>query len=459
MINISLRRSLFYSTAIAAMTLAGGHGAMAAVTLGGGSTLAAIDYDNEFSIFGTGSNFTYCSIGSGAGTSAFVLNSDTPLEADAANCPSTIVAGKNVDYGASDAFIPSSSVTYFNASANAGPLIQVPSFGTPVTFALSNSLGTKSITANGAETLTDAQLCGIYSGVITDWHTIDSSIASGTTIKVAYRADSSGTSFLLTSHLAAVCPASTASAPGFTAAQLAAMPTTTFALSVYGVTLPTTLPTNPCGISSTVGSNSMPANFCAGTGSSGVEGIVTGTSNAIGYLSPDYTDISTLNQNTGGFPFVAQVTNNNNGSTYLPTVANTSAALGTITPPSGSAESIPANWAPLAPNPSTGYPVAGYTYLFFPTCYASSTNTNNVVGWLKDHYNSTGMNGTDYVDLITGSGFLPVPGSSDSAAPTAGSFAAAIISAFLTGDNQHLNIATVGVNGGNATRCTSPAGR
>ena len=122
-------------------------------------------------------------------------------------------------------------------------------------------------------------------------------------------------------------------------------------------------------------------------------------------------------------------------------------------------EAIPSNWAPLVAKPASGYPVAGYTYLFFPTCYASSTNTNNVVGWLEDHYNTTGSNGSNYVDLQTGSGFVPVAGVSDSAAPTASSFAAAIVSVFLVGDSQDLNIATVGVHGGNPTQCTTPAGR
>ena len=154
--NISLRQSLFCSTAIAAMALCGAHSAMAQKVLGGGSTLAALDYLTEFSDAGI-TGFTYCSVGSGAGTSAFVNDLDLPLEADTTRCPSSVVNAKSVDYGASDAFISQPNINTFNSSAHSGSLIQIPMFGTPVTMALATKLGNKTLTADGQETLSDAQ--------------------------------------------------------------------------------------------------------------------------------------------------------------------------------------------------------------------------------------------------------------------------------------------------------------
>lgn len=431
--NNTLRRSLFCSTAMLAFAAAGSHGAMAqsgTPVLGGGSTLQYLTIITEFNTATAGGDFTYCSVGSGDGTSAFVSNSDVPLAVDTTNCNG--ITGQTVDYGASDAFISSGNVTTFTSSAHAGGFIQIPIFGTPVTFPF--HLAGK--TTNGAETLTDAQICGIFAGQITDWHTIDSSIAAGTTIEVAYRSDGSGTSFLLTNHLKAVCP--TANSSAFSSTQISAMPTTTFA-SLF---------------------STVPSNFHAETGSGGIETYIAATSNATGYLTPDETAIS-VTGNNAGFPVVAAVINHNDTSSYLPTVSNTLTALGTITPPTGAAETTPSNWAPVVANPAHGYPVSGFTYWYLATCY-DATNGAGVVSdlknFLQEHYNiSNTAGGRTLVTDITNGGFVPVNGSSTTGVASA--YAAAINAAFLTGtDGEKLNIATVGSGSANST-CVSLAGR
>jgi phosphate transport system substrate-binding protein len=432
--NNSLRRSLFYSTAMMAFAAVGSHGAMAqsgATVLGGGSTLAFPTVNNlEFGTATAGSDFLYCSVGSGAGTTAFLTNNKAGLITDTVNCPSSAIpTGQAVDYGASDAFLPAGSTI----PASNGPIIQVPIFGTPVTFPFKLA----SHTTNGSETLTESQICGIFSGQITDWHTIDSTIASGTTIKVGYRLDSSGTSFLLTNNLKTVCPLVNSTA--FTNAQITAMPTTTFAATLF-----------PSGV---------PANFTGGTGSSGVQSIVKTTANSVAYLSPDYTAIS-VTGNTAGAPVVAAVTNRNDSTAYTPTVANTKTALGTITAPTGAAEKIQSNWAPQIPDPAHGYPVAGYTYWFMATCY-SATNSAGVapdlISFLKEHYNILNTaKGQSLVTDITNGGFVPVTGSSGNAVATG--FALAIYNAFLLGDTEKLNIANTGTGSANST-CVSLAGR
>jgi phosphate transport system substrate-binding protein len=433
--NNPLRRSLFYSTAMIAFAAVGSHGAMAqsgASVLGGGSTLAYPTVNNlEFNTATAGGDFTYCSVGSGAGTSAFVSNTDVPLAADAVNCKG--VTGQAVDYGASDAFISPGNVTTFGANAHAGPLIQVPIFGTPVTFPFKLA----GHTTNGSQTLTEAQLCGIFSGQITDWHTIDSTVASGTTIKVGYRLDSSGTSFLLTNNLKTICPIVNSTA--FTTTQLGTMPTTTFAASLF-----------PGGV---------PSNFTGGTGSTGVQTFVKNTANSVAYLSPDYTAIS-VTGNTAGAPVVAAVTNRRDGTPYTPTVAHTSTALGTITAPTGAAEKTQSNWAPQIPDPAHGYPVAGYTYWFLATCYNKTTSAgvaSDLISFLQEHYNiSNTAGGHTLVTDITNGGFVPVTGSS-ATAPATG-FAAAINTVFLLGDTQKLNVANTGTGSANST-CVTLAGR
>jgi phosphate transport system substrate-binding protein len=425
--NNSLRRSLFYSTAMIAFAAAGSHGAMAqsgATVLGGGSTLAFPTVNTlEFSTATAGGDFLYCSVGSGAGTTAFLTNNKAGLITDTVNCPSaSIPTGQAVDYGASDAFLPAGSTI----PAGNGPIIQVPIFGTPVTFPFKLA----SHTTNGSETLTESQICGIFSGQITDWHTIDSTIAAGTTIKVGYRLDSSGTSFLLTSNLKAVCP--TENSTAFTTAQLAAMPTTTFAASVF-----------PSGV---------PANFTGGTGSSGVQTIVKNTANSVAYLSPDFTAIS-VTGNTAGAPVVAAVTNRHDHTTYQPTGTNTSTALGSATAPTGTAEKIQSNWAPLVADPAQGYPIAGYTYWFTATCYNTTTNpgvASDLVSFLTEHYNiGNTTKGRALALEITNGGFVPV----------SATFATAINNAFLTGsDGEKLNISNAGSSNNNSA-CALLAGR
>jgi phosphate transport system substrate-binding protein len=436
--NNTLRWSLLYSTATAALLALGSQAAMAqtfANITGGGSTLAGPDYVNEFTddvnISGAGFDFqSYCLVGSGAGTSAFISNTAVPLHADAVNCASTVGP---IAYGMSDAVIGSADITHFQTTYNQ-PVIQLPTFGTPITFPF--NLAGK--TTDGAITLTDAQLCGIFSGAIIDWHTIDSSIASGTMIKVVYRTDGSGTSFLTLNHLKAVCPATTPTVSGgvttingFTSTQLAAMPTTTFA-NVF-----------PGGV---------PSNFIGASGSGGVETSITGTSNSVGYLSPDWTDIA-LNNSAGNFPHVAKVHNDQNNTDYLPTVSDTTTALGSIAIPTGTDTSDQTKWAPLVPQPTAGYPIVGWTQMFVATCYSTTGVSADLINFLKDHYNISGQGG-QLVQDITGNGFVPVPGENTGTTPATG-FAAAIDTVFLTGDSNYLNIADTGVGSANATRCNA----
>jgi hypothetical protein len=157
---------------------------------------------------------------------------------------------------------------------------------------------------------------------------------------------------------------------------------------------------------------------------------------------------------------VTSVVNRNDTTAYTPTVANTSTALGTITAPTGAAETTQSNWAPQIADPAHGYPVAGYTYWFLATCYNKTTSAgvaSDLIGFLQEHYNITNSaGGRALVTDVTNGGFVPVTGSSTGGSATG--FAAAINSVFLVGDTQHLNVANTGTGSANST-CVSLAGR
>jgi phosphate transport system substrate-binding protein len=412
--QVSSRRSLLLSTAVGA--LLSSTAAMAATPLGGGSTLAAPTYEAEFPIdhgvgySGAGPSYTYCAVGSGAGHSAFLTNSVTPLNTTPNQCyPNFTAVSGPVLYGAADSTLATSDVTTFQ-SAFGQPLIQIPIMGTPITLPFNLS----GVTTNGGINLTSQDVCGIMSGKITDWSGITSHGTLSGAISVAYRSDGSGTSFLFTNRLKVTCNSINSK---FTTKQLALMPTQTFA-SLFGN-----------------GNPALPANFHAETGSGGVETFIVGTSNAFGYLSPDYTQISTHGQGING-PFVASY----NG--VLPTALNTNKALGTAPPPSGTAVSDPTAWVPLIPRPTTGYQIVGWTTWDMATCYATTAEANAVIGFVNDHLNGSGTLNNRLFPKIAAGGFVAVSGSFQSKVPTVGSMAAAIVNNFLTntsGNNLNIN--------------------
>jgi phosphate transport system substrate-binding protein len=464
-----------------------------ATIYGGGSSLAYPTYIAEYALFGGTKDkvvFSYPAAGSGAGQNGFLGNNPdyfNPINASTNTIgykSGTLTygpaIGTTVDFGASDAALTASqlsnpatgsypaankipepgtststgSPTFIPAgsiSAVDGPVIQIPTFGTPVTMAYNESGVTPApnyTAGTGGLVLTDAQICGIFSGKITDWNLIDSAIPSGTNINVVYRSDSSGTTFLLTQHLDAVCNSSNSN---FAASVLTA-PTKTFATLFATV----------------------PSSFTGESGSANVQGELMATTNSIGYLSPDYTDIApgSLNspKNAGftapaGFTIpagttlpVAAVVNPlaGSGSTaFFPTVANLTNGLlnplesdsfAELPPATKDNASDPLNWIPLVPQTTEGYSIVGYTTLDLSTCY-SATNSPNVaaqlIKYLKDIYKSSGP----YYTIITNNGFVPLPNTK--AAP----FVKAIQSDFLSNKSLY----NLDIN--DTTVCGSIAGR
>jgi ABC-type phosphate transport system substrate-binding protein len=427
------RKLLACSILAAALSTSAAH---AQTTLnGGGSSLAFPTYTAEFAAYTQAHptiKFSYAAVGSGSGQTAFLTNNITLFSSPPAGTQTygTIV-GSQVDFGASDAFLIASQLTnpatgsYGTStvgSAVDGPLIQVPTFGVPITLAY-NEPGASSLT------LSDTQLCGVLSGKITDWNLLDPSIPAGTTIDVVYFSNSSGTTFLTTQHLNAVCNLSNSSFP-----VLPVPITTHFVASTGGVFT----------------SSNVPPNFIGANASSGVSTALLNTTNSIGYLSPDYTSIAPHSLNTTSLP-VASLINSIDGKAYQPTVANTTLGLANPDPdnstnakPPGNptAAMDPLNWIPTIAQTLKGYPIVGYSTLELSSCYADAAAGTSLEAFLKAEYSTA-----SYKTIITTNGFVPLTNSA--AAP----YVKTVEAVFLSNNSKD------GLNIDNEKLCAGYAGR
>jgi ABC-type phosphate transport system substrate-binding protein len=221
-----------------------GVGAMAGMTsiasaqsntlVGGGSTLPAVGYvgietqeadptvqrqftPSDDSLFGVYSLragnpvVSYCQSGSGAGKAILAMYewpNNVQMACPGGNTPTGFgapAAGRSdlaqANFAASDS--PLTSADFGNYTAgHAGNLpVQLPAIAGSVAIAL-NKAGVPSYSLN----LSDAQICGVFAGQITNWSTLTAGAVSGP-IRVVFRSDGSGTTFALSNHLAAVCQA------------------------------------------------------------------------------------------------------------------------------------------------------------------------------------------------------------------------------------------------------------
>lgn len=281
-----------------------------------------------------------------------------------------------------------------------GKLIQLPYIVTPITV----PYVAQPSSVTGTVVLNDNDLCGIYSGKINNWNQIINPATSAayttvsTPIQVVYRLDGSGTSDLLTRHLAAVCTTGTGGNSNVTFNE-----TQTFASNF----------------------STVPANFIGATGSGGVASQLvtyrTATTAAFGYLSPDYTNttLAPSSPNATNALTVASLRNSHSSTDVVPTYQNATTALGSVAAPSGAAaEANPFNWVPgavisktnagwiAASDPTVGYPISGTSNIIVSQCYKRSLLQTNLKSFLNNHYN-TGA----FATILHNNGFDVVPGS------------------------------------------------
>ncbi|MBJ9965269.1 substrate-binding domain-containing protein [Burkholderia seminalis] len=375
------------TAAMASPNVQGGGSSLVAPTIGAIGNAAT-----EIGLFGTSEgSFTYFSVGSGAGQNAFLNNQPTFF--------GSTVTG-TVHFANSDAALSTAQLTSYKAGLGAtnGPLIQIPYIVTPITIPVVNgpavtSTTTPQTTPGQAHSiaLNDDDLCGIFSGKLTDWNQVinpqtgSAYTTTSSPIKVIYRSDGSGTTELLTRHLAAVCSATN------TATGVTFVDSLTFTASFPG------------GV--------VPSNFTGVSGSGGVRNALSSsTGAAVAYLSPDYTNTflapsSTVVTSAGALQLpVASLVNAKNSTYYAPTYANATTALGSVAAPSKLTANNPAAWVPAAGNPVSGYPVSGTSQIILSQCYKDSTVKTAVHDFLNSHYTNA-----SFASIVHGNGFDTVP--------------------------------------------------
>ncbi|RXV67606.1 phosphate ABC transporter substrate-binding protein [Burkholderia stabilis] len=377
---------------------------------GGGSSLVApllgstANPATEIGLFGTSEGtFTYYSVGSGAGQYAFLNNQPTFFGAG--------VTGA-VHFANSDAALTTAQVTAYNNTGRGttdGPLIQIPFIVTAITVPIVNgpavtSSTTPQTTPGQAHSiaLNDDDLCGIFSGKITNWNQVvnpesGSIYPLNKPIVVVYRTDASGTTELLTRHLAAVCTsANTASGVTFRDSM-------TFAdTHVF-----------PWG---------APSNFIGVSASWQVRGSLASLSSngtaALAYLSPAYTNtflapMSIRVTSTGALQLpVASLLNTKDRAYYAPTYVNATKALGRLFPPSiANNAADPTQWAFVSgtnyinlANPASGYPVSGTSQIIVSQCYSDPAVATAIHDMLTLHYTNSA-----FTSIVRGNGFDMVP--------------------------------------------------
>ncbi|UTV56952.1 substrate-binding domain-containing protein [Burkholderia arboris] len=413
-----IRRKICQALALVISGMSAEHAfAAGPVIQGGGSSLVApllgstANAATETGLFGTSEGtFTYYSVGSGAGQNAFLSNQPTFF--------GTGVTGA-VHFANSDAALTTAQVTAYNDTGRGttdGPLIQIPYVVTAIAVpvvrgpAVTSSI-TPQTTPGQAHSiaLNDNDLCGIFSGWITDWRQVinpETGVPYTTTptpIKVVYRQDGSGTTELLTRHLAAVCTRANTNNIGVTFVD---------SLTFANVTA---FPTG------------MPSNFIAASGDGGIRASLAslwsmGTA-AVAYLSPAYANTylapsSSVVTPSGALQLpVASLYNSADKVYYAPTYANATKALGTFSPPQGATGQDPTLWAPVSgtaykalANPLSGYPISGTSQILLSQCYTSAATTTAVHDFLNNHYTNA-----SYASVIHGNGFDTVPSSFRSA--------------------------------------------
>jgi len=327
--------------------------------IGGGGTLAAPLYQTV-GVLTTGFA-PYVAVGSGAGKLAFLNNDATQFK---------LTAGTNVHWAGSDSALTSAEATGYASAHGAawGPLIQVPSVATSVAIPFNKAGGNLDISVS--------DLCGVFSGRITDWSSVAGSGRTGA-VQVVYRAESSGTTELFTRFLNAKC----AEPAGAFAV------TTTFSASYPG---------------------GLPATAVPATGSPAVITAVNAADGRIAYLSPDFA--APTQAGLDDATKVARVAG------VSPAPANVSTAIAAVTPPTANLTN-PLTWVPVfgtAPSantafPAVGYPIIGFTNLVFSQCYADATETANVRAFFSRHYGAALANNND--TAIAANRFIPMSAS------------------------------------------------
>jgi len=408
--------------------------ATAAEMNGGGGTLDGAvlsGTEGEFALFNASAVHavfgSFWMAGSGAAQKGFIYNDltcdiDAFTGANGGACAGPDGGANNtVDYAALEDTILASQISSWATSsfgqAAAGDLIQIPAFGIAPAIVVNDT----NMTKNGKLKLSDNDLCGIFSGAITNFNQITDATPKPTPgeFKLVYRTDASGLTFLLTDHLTNVCNA------GNTNPGIAFSATQTFASLFSG------------------GINAWIPNAVGESGDAGVANYLSGLSDgavpqALGYVSTGWTSLYPESQtalSNGEHSTLLVAALNNGGTPFLPTNANVAKGLlspdadnelnRNVTPPATASEGAnPSSWVPVTPVVTTGYPIVGYTEFLLPQCYHTAAVDRGMIIFLKDHYGNK-----EYRAIQAANGFVTL------LQVTANGFFTAIEDNMLANDN------------------------
>ncbi|MEH1841919.1 MAG: substrate-binding domain-containing protein [Nostoc sp.] len=265
-----------------------------------------------------GFTFTYAPVGSGAGLTAFF----TQKQPDGTTPKITFPVN----------FADSDDPVAETEKRATRPYIQVPVVGVGITLAY-NPTGL-TVPAGGIK-LSPASYCGILNGSIKNWNDKSISadnggklIALNAPIKVVRRADSSGSTFLLSSHLNTVCKT-----PGVPAADVWKN-----------------------GVGTTV---NWPSTFLSATGGGGVADTVAITKGGFGYVD-NATRLSKK------LPLPAALLKNKAGNYIAPSPTAITAAIkdGTVVK-YGTNKNLTRIDNLTNPSSANAYPISGATYLLY----------------------------------------------------------------------------------------------
>jgi phosphate transport system substrate-binding protein len=395
----------------------------------------------------------YVGVGSGNGRKALEAH-DPTLFVTGGKVPDAVPVASTTDFGpyygtgvgagwvpasnSSDSFptvsfidsddpLAAADITAYNTNNTNGwgPAVQFPGLITTVTIpfhptATWTEKGKKPA-GGGNSSLVDLStdtLCGILTGVITDWSdpafkTNNGGVQLGSgAITVVYRSDSSGTTYITSNALIHQCASTTHPVPS----------SWTSATGNTGGANDNWFPNlHTAGL--------LPANFVGASGSGGVKAAINSTVGAVGYVSPDFArPIDPAGAETANLQTWASIS----GTPVFkaPTAKNGTAIVGAAKAPSFSKNSCPGdgdgicaddplNWGVLFPTPasSAAYPIGGFTFVAMYSCYNSATELANLVGttagslgYLRWYYGSTTENGSLVKNSLTANGFSEVPG-------------------------------------------------
>jgi len=427
--------------------------ASATTLVGGGATLPAIGYTGSatfpspltpitpgagsllgvYSAATGGSPTSYCPTGSGAGKKILAGNDSANFQVNltcGTTAPAPLGFGgtglAQAHFAASDAPLAVSEFNNYVLGHGTGTQpTQLPAIAGAISIVFRKDANTTTgAPVVNSMTLTEAQICGIFSGQITDWSTLATAgvVPTGVSgpIKVAFRSDGSGTSFSFLNHLSAVCPSNVA--PGNTAA-INFQTNQSFATGAAAYTLVNSIPAN---------GNKGITDALAGAGGDGAigyaeaaNGVTAPAKFAAVKNSHAASTAPGINPSTGfGTTAVPVTLVFDQAISDSNTVAGQNGALlngrPILTPLSTTSQCI----AVVNPNdyadPTSGYPILAVTYLL-GNAQGNGSDAAAVRGLLFSPYNKTTRSSVTKIGRITtGYAWLSNAATLDSTDPVAG---------------------------------------